>query len=175
MLPLPAAVRSNKRQWRRQPPQCWFRNMRRSPPPEERSGTSAGIAEFLRLQGLPHIANVDSNEDTEDSIFLTTVDDDGDTSHDEATDDMTFETLVAESESLNVAGGSSRFSAAVRLLVSLPRRVCPEPSVVKPKSVGTNADTRPLGHEWHLDDQDRRVRRSLRIIYRKERMEARGS
>lgn len=46
---------------------------------------------------------------------------------------------------------------------------------MKPKSVDTNADTRPLGHEWHIDDKNRRVRRSLRIIYRKERMEALGN
>jgi hypothetical protein len=91
-------------------------------------------------------------------------------------DDVTFESLVAESESLNSAGGTFKFCAAVRLLHqnSLRRRASrPESSPAKPKTVATiNEDTIPLGFEWHLDDKGRRVRRSLRIQYKKQRAAA---
>jgi hypothetical protein len=91
-------------------------------------------------------------------------------------DDVTFESLAADSESLNSAGGTFKFCAAVRLLHqnSLCRRVaCPESSPVKPKTVVTiDDDTIPLGFEWHLDDKGRRVRRSLRIQYKKQRAAA---
>jgi hypothetical protein len=94
-------------------------------------------------------------------------------------DDTTFAALAAQSESLNIAGGASKFSAAARLLLhqnTLPRRaVCPEPTVIKPKPAEIDDDTLPLGHEWHLDDKNRRVRRSLRLIYKKERTEARAN
>lgn len=65
----------------------------------------------------------------------------------------TCESVVAEPESLNVI---QREPAA--------------PAVVKPKPANID-DTLPLGHEWHIDEKNRRVRRSLRIRYKKQRTE----
>ena len=84
---------------------------------------------------------------------------------------MSFESLAATAESLNINDGVSKFSAAARILLpqnNFPlRAIWPEPAVVKPTSAAID-DTRPLGYEWHIDDKVRRVRRSLRIIYMKE-------
>ena len=91
---------------------------------------------------------------------------------------MSFESLVAAAKSLNINNGVSKFSAAARILLhqnNFPlRAIWPEPAVVKPKLVAID-DTRPLGYEWHINDKDRRVRRSLRIIYMKEQMADRGN
>jgi hypothetical protein len=91
-------------------------------------------------------------------------------------DDVTFESLAAESKSLNSAGGTFKFCAAVCLLHqnSLCRHAAfPESSPVKPKTVGAIDDDRiPLGFEWHLDNKGRCVRRSLRIQYKKQRVAA---
>ena len=187
--PQPMNRLTKKKPWR-QPPRCWTRNVQRTAVPEERSGVSAAIAEFRRLQHVPeeamsHDTDADESNDTEDLIFHFADDDDYDeeipATDYQPPDDATFESLLAESESMNIAGGGpSKFSAAARLLLlhqnSLcPRTICPpEPTVLKSKPADID-DTRPLGHEWHLDDKDRRVRRSLRIIYMKERTEARGN
>jgi len=124
-----------------------------------------------------------AHEDDNDTEFLDDPIADDDTIETEnqlipesVPDDVTFEALAAESESLNSAGGTFKFCAAVRLLHqnSLCRRAaCPESSPVKPKTVVTvDDDTIPLGFEWHLDDKGRRVRRSLRIQYKKQRAAA---
>jgi hypothetical protein len=109
----------------------------------------------------------------------------GDDSHEERTHsyqqphDVSFKSLAATAESLNIAGdGASHFSAAARILlhqINFPLcAIWPEPAVVKPKPAAID-DTRPLGYEWLIDDKDRRVRRSLRIIYMKEQIADRGN
>ena len=92
---------------------------------------------------------------------------------------VTFDALVTESKSLSI-GGSPRFSLAARLLLNAnpisSSAVNPQPtdpSLTKAKASNLDDDTtHPLGFEWHIDDKNRRVRRSLRIQYRKERKEA---
>mmetsp|Transcript_12658 Transcript_12658/g.22990 ORF Transcript_12658/g.22990 Transcript_12658/m.22990 type:complete len:116 (-) Transcript_12658:787-1134(-) len=92
--------------------------------------------------------------------------------------DVSFESLADIAESPNIAGGASQFSAAARILlhqINFPlRAIWPEPAVVKLKPAAID-DTRPLGYEWLIDDKDRHVRRSLRIIYKKEQMADRGN
>ena len=117
---------------------------------------------------------ITDDDDTLDTPADYQLEPDNVTTHDHL-DDETFESLAAESASLNTTCGTLKFSAAARLLHqnSLVRRVtCPEPSLVKPKAVVSIDDSRPLGFEWQLDDQNRRVRRSLRLRYRKEWTEA---
>ena len=105
-----------------------------------------------------------------------------DDSHEERTHsyqqphDVSFESLAATAESLNIAGVSSQFSAAARILlhqINFPLRAI-WLQIVKPKPAAID-DTRPLGYEWLIDDKDRHVRRSLRIIYMKEQMADRGN
>lgn len=110
----------------------------------------------------------------------------GDDSHEERTHsyqqphNVSFEFLAATAESLKIAGGASQFSAAARILlhqINFPlRAIWPEPAVVKPKPAAIDdTRTRPLGYEWLIDDKDRHVRRSLRIIYMKEQMADHGN
>jgi hypothetical protein len=151
----PSTNRLKKKKSWRQPPRSWTRNIKKIGPPEERSGVRAAIAEFQQLRRV-------SEEDLGDDL------------HEERTHsyqqphDVSFESLAAKAESLNIAGGASKFSAAARILLhqnDFPlRAIWPEPAVVKPKPAAID-DTRPLGYEWHIDDKDRRVRRSLRMSY----------
>jgi hypothetical protein len=91
---------------------------------------------------------------------------------------VSFESLVAAAKSLNINNGVSKFSAAARILLhqnNFPlHAIWPEPAVLKPKAAEID-DTRPLGYEWHLDDKDRHIPRSLRIIYMKEQMADHGN
>jgi hypothetical protein len=167
----PSTNRLKKKKSWRQSPRCWTQNIKKISPPEERSGVRAAIAEFQQLRRVSE----------EDMAFDNDL---GDDLHEERTHsyqqphDVSFESLAATAESLNIACGASTFSAAARILLhqnNFPlRAIWPEPAVVKPKPAAID-DTRPLGYEWHIDDKDRRVRRSLRIIYMKEQMADRGN
>jgi hypothetical protein len=79
----------------------------------------------------------------------------GDESHKERTHsyqqphNVSFESLAATAESLNITGGASQFSAAARILLhqnNFPLcAIWPEPAVVKPKPAAID-DTQPLGY-----------------------------